>query len=320
MREASRSGAPVPTSMRYTLLSVRNSATCRSRAPSCRRSMAAQSLPGEPGDGAEHVAFEPDRIGEALLGHIGRQRQARRDRLVLPAERLVDAADEDFAEPGGERRARQVDEIADTPEADFGERLDRLRREAQRRRRQRRERRPHLLRRHQRGVAIARDAPGAAGGVGDRRAGVQALCGEAGEQVAAHGGLPAEQMGAAGDVEHEAVGRIEADQRRVAIAPVGDGVEQPAVRRLVARGDGEGGMHRARIGERHAEPQAEALRRIVHGHDPLGALDRLDDDERLIRRGQAAGETIGRKAPQPQGEIAPGGLLLLDEGTLMMIP
>jgi hypothetical protein len=36
-----------------------------------------------------------------------------------------------------------------------------------------------------RGVAIARDAPGAAGGICDRRAGVQALCGEAGKQVAA---------------------------------------------------------------------------------------------------------------------------------------
>ena len=263
--------------------------------------------PGEPGDGGEHVVFEADRIGEALLGHVGRQRQARRDRLVLPAERLVEAADEDFAEPRRERRARQVDEIAHALEPDFGERLDRLREKPQRRRRQRRERRPHLLRRHQRGIAIARDAPGAAGGVGDRRAGVQAFCGEAGEQVAAHGGLAAEQVGAAGDVEHEAVGRIEADQRRVAVAPVGDGIEQPAVCRRVARGDGKRGIHRARIGERHAQPQAEALRRIVHGHDPLGALDRLGDDQRLIRRGQAAGEAIGRKPPQPQGEIAPGG-------------
>ena len=120
--------------------------------------------------------------------------------------------------------------------------------------------------------------------------------------------LAAEQMGAAGDVEHEAVGRIEADQRRVAVAPVGDGIEQAAVRRRLAGGDGKAGKHRARIGERHAGPQAEALRRIVHGDDPLRALDRLGDDERLIRRGQAAGEPIGRKPPQPQGEIAPGGL------------
>ena len=124
----------------------------------------------------------------------------------------------------------------------------------------------------------------------------------------AHGGFPTEQVGAAGDVEHKAVGRIEADQRRVAVAPVGDGVDETPVRFLVALGDRKRRIHGARIGERHAEPQAEALGRIVHGHDPLRALDRLDDDERLIRRGQAAGEPIGRKAPQPQGEIAPGGL------------
>jgi hypothetical protein len=105
--------------------------------------------PGEPGDGAEHVAFEPDRIGEALLGHIGRQWQARRDRLVQPAERLIDAADEDFAEPCGQRRARQIDEIADLSEADFGERLDRLREKPQRRRREGCQGRAHLLRRHQ---------------------------------------------------------------------------------------------------------------------------------------------------------------------------
>ncbi len=103
--------------------------------------------------------FEPDRIGEALLRHIGRQRQARRDRLVLAAERLIDAADEDFAEARGERRARQVDEIADRFEPDLGERRDRLRREAQRRGRQRQQRRAHPLRRHQRGLAIMRDAP-----------------------------------------------------------------------------------------------------------------------------------------------------------------
>ncbi len=64
----------------------------------------------EPCDGAEHVALEADRIGEALLRHIGRQRQARRDRLVLAAERLVDAADEDLpnrAASGARGRSRR---------------------------------------------------------------------------------------------------------------------------------------------------------------------------------------------------------------------
>ena len=171
-----------------------------------------------------------------------------------------------------------------------------------------------------------RDGPGAAGGVGDGGAGMETLRAKAGEEVAGERGFAAEQMGAAGDVEHQAVGEIEADERRVAVAPVGDVFEKPAVRRSVGGGDGEAGMHGAGIGERHACPQAEALRRIVHGDDPLRALDHLDDDERrvwceLSRRGlvrcgfvrcrlspcgrAAAGEAIGREPPQPQGEIAP---------------
>ena len=55
-------------------------------------------------DGAEHVGFEQDRIGEAALRHISGERQARRDRLVLASERLVDAADELRPETGSERR------------------------------------------------------------------------------------------------------------------------------------------------------------------------------------------------------------------------
>ena len=76
-----------------------------------------------------------------------------------PAERLVDAADQDVAEPGGERSPRQVEESADPLEADLGERLHRLRGEPQRRRRQGRQGRPRLPRRHQRGVAMMCDAP-----------------------------------------------------------------------------------------------------------------------------------------------------------------
>ena len=161
-----------------------------------------------------------------------------------------------------------------------------------------------------------RDGPGAAGGVGDGGAGVETLRREAGEEVAAERSFPAEQMGAAGDVEHQAVGQVEADERRVAVAPVGDVFERLPVRRLVGGRDGEAGMHGAGIGERHVCPQAEALRRVVHRDDPLRALDRLDDDERRSRRAfirygltrcgrAAADEAIGREPPQPQGEIAP---------------
>ena len=133
--------------------------------------------------------------------------------------------------------------------------------------RQRRQRLAHCARRHHGGAAEARDREGGPGRIRDRRAGLQALGGQALEHIAAHGGFTAEQMGAARDVEHQAVGRIEADQRRITVAPVGDAFEQAPVRLLVARRDGQRRIHGARIGERHADPQAEPLRRVIHGHD-----------------------------------------------------
>ncbi len=61
---------------------------------------------GELLDGAEHIAFERDRLGEALLRDCGGDRQTRCDRLVVAAERLIDAAHELRAEARRERRAR----------------------------------------------------------------------------------------------------------------------------------------------------------------------------------------------------------------------
>ena len=44
-----------------------------------------------------------------------------------------------------------------------------------------------------------------------------------------HRGLAAEQMGTAGDVEKQAMRRIDRHQRRETIAPVGDGIQRPGV-------------------------------------------------------------------------------------------
>jgi hypothetical protein len=80
-------------------------------------------------------------------------------------------------------------------------------------------------------------------------------------------------------------GEGEADERRVAVAPVGDGLDEPEVRRAVARRDGERRIHGPRISKRHAEMKAECLRRIVHRHEAQCALDKRGDDKRrTIRR------------------------------------
>ena len=76
-------------------------------------------------------------------------------------------------------------------------------------------------------------------------------------------------MRAAGDIEQDAVRRIERDERRIALAPFRDGLEQPAVGRRVLRNDGETGVHGAGLRQRHAGPQAQSLRRRGYRDDLL---------------------------------------------------
>ena len=100
---------------------------------------------------------------------------------------------------------------------------------------------------------------------GDRDARLQPALAQPPHQIARERRLAAEQMRAAGDVEQQAVRRIEPDQRRVAVAPVGDRFEQRDVGARVGLRDRDRRMHRARIRERHAGAQAERRRGVVHG-------------------------------------------------------
>ena len=70
--------------------------------------------------------------------------------------------------------------------------------------------------------AVARHRPRTAHRVGHRRARLKSLPCKPRHDVPAHRFLAAEQMRAAGDVEQQPVRRIETDQRRVAVAPVGN--------------------------------------------------------------------------------------------------
>ena len=152
-----------------------------------------------------------DRLGEGEPRAESGRRAARLDRLVDPAQRLVEASERRVAEAAGERRARQGIEIADAAQAELEERLEDRLVEAQAVDRQRGE-----------GVALAfggaekiglllgeaRQRPGGARGVGHRRAAgevvaAQAL-GQIGQQRAFASLAGAEQMAAAGDVEQQA--------------------------------------------------------------------------------------------------------------------
>ena len=80
------------------------------------------------------------------------------------------------------------------------------------------------------------------------RAGVQTLPGKTRAQIADQFLLPAEQMRAARHVEHDAIGRIESNQRGIAVAPVGNRFKQRPVGRGISRNDHQIGKHGARIG------------------------------------------------------------------------
>ena len=101
-------------------------------------------------------------------------------------------------------------------------------------------------------------------------------------------------MSAAGDIEQQTIRWIEADQRRVAVAPIGNAFEQPPIRLRIGFHDRQLWIHGAGIGEAHAGFQSEPCRTVGQRRDPLRGLDRCDDDESLNRFGRAALDPVGR--------------------------
>src|SRR5262249_57363874 len=87
---------------------------------------------GELLDDLEHVLLARDRLGEALLGEIGRDRDARLQRLGLAAERAIKLAQQLGTEARGERCAWQIDEIADAFQAHARKRRHEVVRQAER--------------------------------------------------------------------------------------------------------------------------------------------------------------------------------------------
>ena len=91
-------------------------------------------------------------------------------------------------------------------------------------------------------------------------------------------------MGAAGNIQQQAVRRVEPDERRIAVAPVGDFFEERTVGRRVGGRDAERGKRAARVGEACAEADAAPLGGAVDGDDAQRIGDLLDDRQRLVRR------------------------------------
>ena len=86
-------------------------------------------------------------------------------------------------------------------------------------------------------------------------------------------------MGAAADVEQDAVGRVGGDERRVALAPVGNGIEEVRVGGLVLRHGRERWMHGAGLRQREAGGKSEPRRRGVDCDEEVEVAAFAEDDE-----------------------------------------
>ena len=221
----------------------------------------------ELGEHRQDVGALCDRLGKAPLGAADGHDPARRDRSVESARRAVEGNEKRGAEAGGERRARAVHEIADALEPHAHESDGDIRREGEGDDGERSY--AHCI------LAGGHDAPRpepreSARCVGSPRNG--AHCAdprplEIADDFREERPLAAREMRAARDVEHEAVGEIDGDDRREAVAPVADLREEGGVFRRRRLGDGKVGNARAGVGEREAGLEPEGSRAGVEGDE-----------------------------------------------------
>jgi hypothetical protein len=114
-------------------------------------------------------------------------------------------------------------------------------------------------------------------------------------------------MGAAGDIEKQAIWRIERHQRREAVAPVGDVFQCLAVRGLVGVEHRQLRADRTGIGERQADRKTGSRSQIVErvnyqrvvllGDDDVGGFIQRDAVERRLPL-----DAVDGQARQPQAE------------------
>ena len=184
-------------------------------------------------------------LDEAPFGDIGGRLETRRDRAFRKPQHRVEPREHLRAEARGDGRAGAVHDVADALEAGLRQRARDVRVDAQRGDRQQRHgarQRFHIaFRQHAfaQGIgAETRQRPCGFGRVG--KAGPRAVAGEPVLDERGERRLAAEQMRRAGDVEHEAVGRVAGRKRREPAAPVGDQAETlfPLGLRLLTRPGG----------------------------------------------------------------------------------
>ena len=264
---------------------------------------------------ADQIVQHADRLGEGQPVEPGAGRPAIGQRLLGPAQGLIEPPHHQRPEPPGQLGPGQVQQSRDTGQAQPGQLRRRRRVQPQGCDRQRGENGRLSVRgdHHGRRVTIPRQGPGRAEGVGDRAARRDAVGRQPGQQVFEHRRLAVPQVGDAGDVERQPVGPVGRHGRREAHAPVA----QRRQRRRVAFGISVGGdeLRNQGRGVRGLLTGVQAQRPGggVQGMEPAGSA--LGDQEgegpslplvgRDRRRSRQGGGVSGRALRGPGGGRVP---------------
>jgi hypothetical protein len=138
-------------------------------------------------------------------------------------------------------------------------------------------------------------------------------------EIGEHARFAAPQMRTAGDVQHQAIGAIDRDQRREARGPVGEVLQIDRIGLGIERDDGYVRDPGARIGNRPTALQPERTRGRIRRLDLQAVADLRRQDERPLSRSGggwpwpallqvpllATAILIGRPVRQPQGQETP---------------
>ena len=135
--------------------------------------------------------------------------------------------------------------------------------------------------------------------IGTGAAQAQLLAAHQSDRLARQCLLAAEQMGAAGNIQHQPVRRIERDHRREAVAEVGQPLETVLLGLGTVRHRQQPGHARLRVGQRHAGLETERQRILVQRVQPEGAALAGNEDERRRVRRRCASLARRRCLPLP---------------------
>ncbi|MCU0888300.1 MAG: hypothetical protein MUC64_09865 [Rubritepida sp.] len=232
-----------------------------------------------------------------------RRAPRRRDGGIGAAERLVEQGGQGRAEAAGEGAARLAGDVTHAAQAEprgggehrlagaeggEGEAEDGVR-----------------LRsfRHHAATPGAGERCRAEGRVGDRAGDGEACPAQPRGEPAQKRLLAAEKMGAAGDVERDAIGRAGRGKRGDAEAPGGEGGKAGLVSLGLCRAAEQAGRGGERIGERRSGRDRHASGR--RRHDTPRPLLRPEHERRAGEAGLAPDQPLGWQQGEGKGQVAP---------------